>query len=40
MYINTITIMNGGLGAVVNVNIDYYTRTELIRKIHEAVIIK
>ena len=37
---NAITIMNGGLGAVVNVNVDHYTRTELIRKIHEAVIIK
>jgi len=37
---NVIAIINGGLGAVVNVDVDHYTRTELIRKIHEAVIIK
>ena len=37
---NAIAIMNGGLGAVVNVDVDHYTRTELIRKIHEAVIIE
>ena len=32
--------MNNGLGAVININIDYYTRTELIKKIYKAVIIK
>ena len=35
---NFITVMRGNLSNILRVEVDYYTRTEFIRKLHEAVI--
>ena len=35
---NAIIVMQGGLRGILNIEVNYYTRTEFIRKLYEAVL--